>query len=166
MNDEVGSSSVLHTSYFILHTLSQFVPKCPNLSQNVPLFLNNMLGCQMFMSMDPPYDLQERLNKFAIQIVEEVRQLPKDAIARQFGGQLVRSGTSPALHYGEAKAASSRKDFIHKMRVCLKELRETLNCITIMNNINLLKDESLLTEADELVAIFVSSVKTAERKRE
>ena len=81
------------------------------------------------------------------------------------GGQIIRSGTSPALNYGEAQSAESTKDFIHKMGICLKELRETFVCLRIVEKANLVSDLNILnktkTEANELIAIFVSSIKTA-----
>lgn len=73
--------------------------------------------------------------------------------------------TSPALHYGEAQAAESPADFIHKMKVCLKELRETRNCLRLINKKNWIKKglDSHLKEGNELVAIFVTSIATAKR---
>lgn len=83
--------------------------------------------------------------------------------------QLVRSGTSPASNYGEAQAAESRKDFIHKMKVSLKELRETLIWLKIIHRKPLCPPERLtpiLQECDELIAFFVSSIKTAKDNKE
>ncbi len=71
------------------------------------------------------YDLQERLIDFAIAIILLIETLSNTKSANHIGGQVLRSGTSPAFNYGEAQSAESRKDFIHKMKVCLKELRET-----------------------------------------
>ncbi|MDY0989028.1 four helix bundle protein [Flavobacterium sp. CFBP9031] len=77
----------------------------------------------------------------------------------------MRSGTSPALNYGEAQSAESKKDFIHKMGICLKELRETFVCLKIIEKANLSTDrESLMQvkiEANQLISIFVSSIKTS-----
>ena len=81
-------------------------------------------------------------------------------------GQLVRSGTSPALNYGEAQAAESRNDFIHKMKISAKELRETYNCLRIINKKNWYAEEKLLlvlNENNQLIAIFVKSIETAKR---
>ena len=102
-----------------------------------------------------PFDLQDRLINFASMIVTTVREIPSDKAGNYLGRQLLRSGTSPALNYGEAQAAESRKDFIHKMRVCLKELRETMNCLRILERIGLLTNKNILQEVTELVAIFV-----------
>ena len=71
------------------------------------------------------YDLEERLIDFAVRIIRMAESLPKTKVGNQVSGQLVRCGTSPAPNYGEAQSAESRADFIHKMKVCLKELRET-----------------------------------------
>ena len=69
---------------------------------------------------------------FSILILDVIEQLPNDKIGNHLGGQLLRSGTSPALNYGEAQSAESRNDFIHKMKICLKELRETGICLNII----------------------------------
>jgi len=74
--------------------------------------------------MNPkPQELEERLVQFAVRIIAVVEELPDSKVGKHIGGQLIRSGTSPAPNYGEAQAAESRKDFIHKMKICLKELR-------------------------------------------
>ncbi len=71
------------------------------------------------------YDLEERLLNYAVTVIEIVERLPKTKAGNHVGGQLVRSGTSPLSNHGEAQAAESRRDFVHKMRICLKELRES-----------------------------------------
>ena len=71
------------------------------------------------------YDLEDRLIEFAVRIIALIESLPKTKVGKHVGGQLLRSGTSPAPNYGEAQGAESRSDFIHKMKICLKELRET-----------------------------------------
>ncbi|MEM1120129.1 MAG: four helix bundle protein [Bacteroidota bacterium] len=110
-----------------------------------------------------PQELEDRLIDFASRIIDLVEALPKGVAARHLGGQIVRSGTSPALNYGEARGAESPSDFVHKLKVCLKELRETYICMKIIDKRNWFpkgKLNSLLKENDELIAIFVSSVKT------
>ena len=85
-------------------------------------------------------------------------------------GQPIRCGTSPAPNYGEAQSAESRSDFIHKMKVCHKELRETRIWLLMMVKANLirpaLKLEPLVHENNELISIFVTSVKTARQKED
>lgn len=111
------------------------------------------------------YDLEERLIDFAVAIINFVESLPNTKSANHMGGQLLRSGTSPSLNYGEAKSAESKPDFLHKMKVCLKELRESYNCLRIMFRAKLYKSEhqieDLITECNELIAIFVKSITTA-----
>lgn len=115
---------------------------------------------------DKKYDLEERLIQFALDILTIVEMLPKTYIGKYFGNQLVRCGTSPAFHYSEAKSAESRKDFIHKLKVGLKELRESSTNMKIIKRKPLLKDiklEELLNECEELISIFVKSIQTAKR---
>ncbi|MEP6845288.1 MAG: four helix bundle protein [Panacibacter sp.] len=74
--------------------------------------------------MERKFDLDERLFDFAADIIDVVESLPKTQAGNHLAGQLIRSGTAPALHYGEAQGAESRADFIHKMKVALKELQK------------------------------------------
>ena len=90
--------------------------------------------------------------------------LPNDRVGLHLGSQLLRSGTSPALNYGEALGSESRKDFMHKIGITLKELRESLNCLKILSRINCIKlDDPAINECNELISIFVKSVETAKR---
>jgi four helix bundle protein len=118
------------------------------------------------------FDLEERLINFAVLIIEIANELPNTKVGNHLSGQLVRCGTSPALNYGEAQSGESRKDFIHKIKVVLKELRETFVCLKIIHRAKLHKSEkkmqTALKENDELISIFVKSVETAQgniRKR-
>jgi four helix bundle protein len=114
------------------------------------------------------FDLEDRLIDFAVSIINCVENLPQSRIGLHLGGQLLRSGTSPSLNYGEARSAESRNDFVHKMKVCLKELRESLNCLKIMHRAKIYKSEQdvieLIKECDELISIFVKSILTASKK--
>ena len=117
--------------------------------------------------MNTPHDLEERLIDFAVRVVNVVEALPSSKAGTHIAGQLVRSGTSPAPNYGEAQSAESRKDFIHKMKISLKELRETLIWLKIIERKPLCnpgKMKEIISECNELISIFVSSVKTAETK--
>ena len=110
------------------------------------------------------FDLEDRLVDFAARCIKVSDALPESKAGQHLAGQLCRSGTSPALNYGEAQGAESRKDFVHKMSVSLKELRETLICLKIITKASMVdseKLESLAEEANELIAIFVTSIKTA-----
>jgi four helix bundle protein len=97
-------------------------------------------------------------------ILEIVDLMPDNRGANHLASQLVRSGTAPALMYGEAQAAESRRDFIDKLKLPLKELRETFNCLRIIARRGYGVKEKLtkaLNESDELIAIFVKSIGTA-----
>jgi four helix bundle protein len=111
------------------------------------------------------YDLEGRLIDFAVRIIEVGRALPKTRVGNHIAGQLVRCGTSPAPNYGEAQGAESRSDFMHKMKVCLKELRETRLWLVMIVRAGLIKPasklDSLIDENNQLIAIFVKSIQTA-----
>ena len=112
-----------------------------------------------------PQELEDRLIDFAVAIVDVVEALPNNRAGNHVAGQLVRSGTSPAPNYGEARSAESRKDFIHKMKISLKELRETMIWLKIISRKRLVEGEvvdAAISECDELVSIFVSSTRTAD----
>lgn len=110
-------------------------------------------------------ELEDRLIDFAAAVITVANKFEKNYAGNHLAGQIIRSGTSPALNYGEAQSAESKKDFIHKMGICLKELRETFVCLRIIEKSNLSSDlENLIIakkEANELISIFVSSIKTS-----
>ena len=83
------------------------------------------------------FDLEERLIDFAVLIIEISESLNNTRAGNHISGQLVRSGTSPALHYGEAQSAESRNDFVHKLKILLKELRESLVALKIIKRVSL-----------------------------
>ena len=116
------------------------------------------------------YDLQDRLVDYAVRIIELSEALPETKAGRHVSSQILRSGTSPASNYGEAQSAESRADFIHKIKVALKELRETDIWLKIMAKAQMIKPASklgpLLKETDELISILFKSVETAKRKNE
>ena len=116
------------------------------------------------------FNLEDRLIDFTIDIINIVEALPKNAVCKHLGEkQLLRSGTSPALNYGEAQSAESRADFIHKVKIILKELRESNICLKILQRKKYLPDSILmpaLKEANELISIFVKSAKTAKENME
>ena len=121
------------------------------------------------MSKDTKFDLEDRLIDFAARCINVAAALSCDKAGQHLMGQLTRSGTSPALNYGEAQGAESRKDFIHKMKIGLKELRETVVCLKIIVKAELLgmeKLEPLIAEANELISIFVTSIGTAKKNME
>ena len=112
-------------------------------------------------------DLEERLINFSVLIIEIINEMPNTKAANHLAGQLVRSGTSPSLNYGEAQSAESRKDFVHKIKVVLKELRESFVCLKIIERAKLYKTkekiDKALIENNELISIFVKSVETAQK---
>lgn len=120
------------------------------------------------MLKERPFDLQDRLVDYAVRIIRLSEALPDTKTGKHVAGQILRSGTSPAPNYGEAQGAESRDDFIHKVKVALKEMRETHIWLKIIAKANLIKPakqlEPLLQETDELVAILFASAQTA-RKR-
>jgi len=113
------------------------------------------------------FDLEERLIDFSVLIIELTNEMPNSKAGNHLSSQLVRSGTSVSLNYGEAQSAESRKDFIHKMKVILKELRETHVCLKIIHLSKLFESEHLLIELkkeiNELISIFVKSIETAQK---
>ena len=115
------------------------------------------------------YDLEERLLEYSVSIIKIVDQLPGTKVGNHVSSQLLRSGTSPYPNHGEAQAAESPKDFIHKLRISLKELRETQRWLKLMQRVPLIEKperlEDILEETEELIKIFVTSIKTAEKKQ-
>lgn len=110
------------------------------------------------------YDLEDRLVAFAGQVIDVVEKLPTNLAAKHLASQLVRSGTAPALNYAEAVGAESKADFVHKMGVALKELRETRVCLRILQQRDYnVQDEiaKALNECEQLVFIVSKGVKTA-----
>ena len=115
------------------------------------------------------YDLEERLLEFSVRIIKIVEQLPNTRTGNHVAGQMLKSGTSPYPNHGEAQAAESPKDFVHKLRISLKELRETQRWLKLIQKVPLIKKPELLNdlldETEELIKIFVTSIKTAEKKK-
>ncbi len=112
------------------------------------------------------FDLEDRLVEYASSIIELTEALPGTRTGTHVAGQLLRSGTSPAPNYGEAQAAESRRDFVHKMGICLKELRESRIWLCILQQRAMLKAsvvEASLRETEELIRIFKSSIATAKQ---
>ncbi|MGA3144288.1 MAG: four helix bundle protein [Verrucomicrobiota bacterium] len=113
------------------------------------------------------YNLEVRLLEFASAVIDLSEQLPDSRAGNHVAGQILRSGTSPYPNHGEAEDAESREDFIHKLKLCLKELRETRRWARLIQRKGWVKDETtllfILSEADELIRIFFSSIQTARR---
>jgi len=116
------------------------------------------------------FDLEERLINFSVRVIDVVDALPNTRVGNHIANQLVRSGTSPAANYAEAQGAESRRDFIHKMKLVLKELRESYIWLLIIKRKSLMKPDGLLaqvlSESNELISIFVVSIATAQKKQQ
>lgn len=119
----------------------------------------------MKVSKERVYDLEDRLIDYAVRVIRLVAALPDTGAGKHVAGQLLRSGTAPAPNYGEAQAAESRKDFIHKIKIALKELREALVWLKIIQRSELLpageRLQPLVEESEELIAILFTSADTA-----
>jgi four helix bundle protein len=115
------------------------------------------------------YDLEERLLVYAAGVVQLTEMMPNTRAANHVGGQLLRSGTSPLFNHGEAQAAESPNDFVHKMKICLKELRESQRALWLIQQVPLIDDatrvDPLFRETDELIRIFVASIRTAQTNK-
>ena len=115
--------------------------------------------------MKPLSRIEDRLIEFSGLAIEISYSLPETPQGRHISNQLFRASSSAALNYGEALAGESRRDFIHKMKISLKELRETLICLKLIKRVSMSKStkdlEMAIDECDQLIAIFVASVKTA-----
>jgi four helix bundle protein len=114
------------------------------------------------------FQLQDRLIDFSVLAIDVVDGLISSKAGNHLGGQLVRSATSCPLNYCEAQSAESSKDFVHKMSVVLKELRETWVCLEIIRKAKLTPNSNQLTtiskENNELISIFVKSIETSKNK--
>jgi four helix bundle protein len=115
------------------------------------------------------YDLEERLLRFAAAAIDLSESLPNTRAGNHVAGQLLRSGTSPLGNHGEAESAESRDDFIHKLKVSLKELRECRRWARLIELKRWCADPKLRdfvqAEGEELIRIFVASIRTADHNR-
>jgi four helix bundle protein len=113
------------------------------------------------------FDLEERLLEFASTVIDLSECLPNTRAGNHIASQMLRSGTSPYPNHGEAEDAESRDDFIHKLKLCLKELRETRRWARLIKRKGWGKDDPtlpfVLSESDELIRVFYSSIQTARK---
>jgi len=116
------------------------------------------------------FDLQECLIDYAVRIIKVSEQLPDTKAGKHVSSQILRSGTSSAPNYGEAQSAESRADFIYKLKIALKELREIEVWLKIIIKAKLIQPSTklspLLQETDELISILFKSIDTAKKKNE
>ena len=115
------------------------------------------------------YDLEDRLLEYSVRVIRVTELMPASRASSHLADQLLRSGTSPYGNHGEAEGAESRDDFIHKLRICYKELRESRRWLRLIARVPLVPKpellDDLLAEAGELVLIFAASIRTAEHNR-
>ncbi len=115
------------------------------------------------------FDLQDRFIDFAVRIIKLSEAIPESNAGKHVCLQILRSGTSSAVNYGEAQSAESKSDFIHKLKIALKELRETEIWLKIIKRSELIKTQEqlseLLKETDELISILFKSVDTARKNK-
>jgi four helix bundle protein len=149
--------------------------KTPNTERRTPNVEWNARGLRISEGADSEYgtngkqkyDLEDRLLNFAVNVVELTEALPSTRAGNHIAGQLLRCGTSPYGNHGEVESAESRKDFIHKLKICLKELRETKRWLRLVARLKKLGPPrelvTCLSEVEQLIRIFVASVRTAEK---
>ncbi|HET7536719.1 MAG TPA: four helix bundle protein [Candidatus Didemnitutus sp.] len=115
------------------------------------------------------FDLEERLLKYSAAVIRLTEGMRRTPAGPHVAGQLLRSGTSPLPNHGEAQAAESPADFVHKMSICLKELRETRRWLRLVQTAELIKvtaaADPVVRETEELIRIFYSSISTARKRR-
>ncbi|MBT5420324.1 MAG: four helix bundle protein [Candidatus Cloacimonetes bacterium] len=113
------------------------------------------------------YDLQERFIDYAVRIINLSEQLPETKTGKHIAYQMLRSGTSPAANYGEVQSAESRADSIHKLKISLKELRESEVWLKIIIKAKIIQPSTTLNalaqETDELISILFKSIDTARK---
>jgi four helix bundle protein len=116
------------------------------------------------------FDLEDRLVDFSCRIVDLVEALPNTRAGNYISAQLIRCGLAPALLYGEAQSAESRMDFIHKMKIVLKELKETRVCLKIISKSAMIKPgerlKEIKSENEQLISITAKSIDTAKKNLE
>ena len=116
------------------------------------------------------FDLEDRLVDFSCRVIEVVEALPSTRAGNYIAGQLIRCGLAPSLLYGEAQSAESRMDFIHKMKIVLKELKETRVCSKIITKSIMIKPvdrlKNIKSENEQLISIIAKSIDTAKKNLE
>ena len=114
-------------------------------------------------------ELAERLLDFSVRIIRLCSALPKDSVGIHIGNQLLKCGTSPGANYEEARGAESKADFIHKLGIVLKELKESRYWLKVILRTSLSKSEKVVPlhdECEELIAIIAKSIFTARKSKQ
>ena len=113
-------------------------------------------------------ELADRLLAFAVRVIKIVSSLPQNTVGKHIPHQLLKCGTSPGANYEEARGAESARDFVHKLRIALKELKELRFWLKVTREVPLLdrhQVEPLLQECEELIAILAKSISTARKSK-
>lgn len=121
------------------------------------------------MNLKQVYDLEDRLIAFACACLDVYELLPSTKAGQNLEYQLSKSSTASALIYGEAQAAESRNDFLHKMKLVLKEIREKRINLRIIKQKPVIQNSKVdlaLIESNQLMAIFLKSIETAKSNQE
>jgi four helix bundle protein len=115
------------------------------------------------------YDLEDRLVEYSCRMIDVVDALPNTRAGNYIAGQLIKSCLSPTFNYGEVQGAESRNDFVHKLAVVLKELKECRSALKIIMKKELIKPisklEGIYKETEELIAIMAKSIETANKNK-
>jgi four helix bundle protein len=116
------------------------------------------------------FDLEDRLVDFSSRIIDVVEALPNSRAGNYIAAQLIRCGLAPSLLYGEAQGAELRDDFIHKMKIVLKELKESRVCLKLIKKKGMIKPvsklDNIFKETEELIAIISKSIDTAKKNNQ
>jgi four helix bundle protein len=139
-----------------------------NIEQEIPIALGTN-GEMKSQHLDKrKFDLEERLIDFAVLLIEISESVHTTQAGRHISAQIVRSGTSPAMQYGEAQNAELESDFIYMLKILLKELRETLVGLKIIKQVPLTNKMKIvdagIMECTQLISLFNKSIETAKRK--
>ena len=145
-------------------------PRTPNIEPRTPNQTNRTPQPTPVSGARPRvYDLEDRLLEFAVAVIDVSERLPSPRAGNHIAGQFLRAGTSPYGNHGEAESPESRDDFIHKLKICLKELRETRRWARLIDRKRWIEGNTqlifVLQEVEELIRIFKASIQTAERNR-
>jgi four helix bundle protein len=115
------------------------------------------------------FDLEDRLVEYSCRMIDAVEALPNTRVGNYIAGQLIKSCISPTFNYGEVQAAESRNDFIHKLGIVLKELKECRTALKIIRRKEMIKPskktDEVYKETEELIAIIAKSIETAKRNK-
>ncbi len=121
------------------------------------------------MDVKTKYDLEDRLVEYSCRMMDVVEALPNTRAGNYIAAQLIKSCISPTFNYGEVQAAESRNDFIHKLGIVLKELKECRTALKIIRKKEMIKPakktNEIYKETEELIAIIAKSIETAEKNK-